>query len=361
MMNREKRNGFRRLMAHGALLMALLMSCIPSRADFNSDARGTTTADFLKLGVGARADAMGGAYSAVANDATALYWNPGALTNIPTKEGTATVMHAPYVASSYFDYAAFAKNINGYDAWGLGIQYFSAGSITQTDVNGFSQGSFSPSDMAVSAGYAHRFKFLSVGMDAKFIRSQIVTSAQTAAIDFGAVSNPLDQNKLRFSGVVTNVGGKMKFDQEADRLPMAYRLGASYQATRLWLTSADIAFPIDDNPYVALGSEYLWPLTRTWNFAARMGLNAQTISDLNILSGVSFGIGMDFNSVTVDYALEPLGDLGLTHRISVTFRFQPLSVVLPKHETNLHAPEYPDYHDAQPYFDDSPSLHDRMQ
>src|SRR5262245_2955826 len=119
-------------------------------ADFNSGAKGTTTAEFLKLGAGARAEAMGEAFSAVADDATALYWNPGALTRIHEKSSSATLMHAPYVASSFFDYVGFAKNINGRDAWGASLQYFSAGAITQTDVNGFDQGSFTPYDMAAS-------------------------------------------------------------------------------------------------------------------------------------------------------------------------------------------------------------------
>src|SRR5258708_435539 len=121
-----------------------------SFANFNSDSQGTSAANFLKLGAGARAGAMGDAFSAVADDSTALYWNPGALTRIHEKSGSATLMHAPYVASSFYDYVAFAKNTNGDNAWGTSLQYFSAGSISQTDVNGFDQGSFTPYDMAVS-------------------------------------------------------------------------------------------------------------------------------------------------------------------------------------------------------------------
>ena len=47
---------------------------------------GTTAASFLEIGIGSRAIAMGGAFVAVANDATALYWNPGGLSRLPSKE-----------------------------------------------------------------------------------------------------------------------------------------------------------------------------------------------------------------------------------------------------------------------------------
>jgi hypothetical protein len=157
-------------------------------------------------------------------------------------------MHAPYVASSFFDYVSFAKNINGADAWGTSLQYFSAGAITQTDNSGFDQGSFTPYDMAASAGYAHRFDSFSVGASAKYVRSVLLTSAQTAALDLGVVSAPLCHDRLRLSGVVTNMGGKLKFDQESDRLPLAYRAGAAYQVNQRWLASADIVFPIDNSP-----------------------------------------------------------------------------------------------------------------
>ena len=342
-------------------LLLLVHSRLCVHADFNSNAKGTTSGDFLQLGAGARAGAMGEAYSAVADDATALYWNPGALTRIPEKSGSATLMHAPYVASSFFDYVGYAKNTNGSNDWGVDLQYISAGAITQTDSRGINLGSFTPYDMAIAAGYAHKFDLFSVGASAKYVRSVILTAAQTAAIDVGVISAPLLHDKLRLSGVASNIGGDLKFEQESDPLPMTYRFGASYQITRQWLASTDVVLPVNDSPYLAFGTEYLWSLGRDWDLALRAGYNTETASDLNGFSGASFGVGMNYQAVSFDYSLEPLGDLGLTQRISMSFRFQPVTVILPKHESNLHPPEYPDYHDLQPYFDDTPSLRDKLE
>src|SRR5579885_570662 len=49
---------------------------------------GTTGAQFLQSGVGARPLAMGSAFTAVADDANAIYWNPGALGSLTTREAT---------------------------------------------------------------------------------------------------------------------------------------------------------------------------------------------------------------------------------------------------------------------------------
>src|SRR5262245_16293035 len=119
-------------------------------AGFNSGSVGTTTANFLKLGAGARGEAMGEAYSAVVNDATALYWNPAGLTRVSSND--VSFMHAPYIASSYYDYGAYAHRV-GPHAGGLAVQYFSAGRITETDATNTPVGSFSPNDLAVSLGY----------------------------------------------------------------------------------------------------------------------------------------------------------------------------------------------------------------
>ena len=84
-----------------------LMSGHIFAGSFSSSAQGTTAAEFLQLGVGGRAMGLSGAYTAVADDAGALYWNPAGLAGVEKR--AATFMHAAYLQSSFYDYAAYAQ------------------------------------------------------------------------------------------------------------------------------------------------------------------------------------------------------------------------------------------------------------
>ncbi|MHB2026676.1 MAG: PorV/PorQ family protein [Elusimicrobiota bacterium] len=303
----------------------LITSCFA--LDFSSAANGTTAADFLNLGVGARAAGMGGAYNAIANDATALYWNPAALTTIQDK--SVSVMHAPYIASSYFDYAAYGQNLGRYGALGLSWQYFSLGSINQTDQTGSNMGSVTPYDMAVTVGYAYRFDdgapfFLSgfsLGLAGKLIQSSIATAAQTEAADIGILSPGYLNRRLRLAFTADNIGEPLKFDQANENLPLTFNFGGSYQIMGNWLASLNLALPRGGNPYVAAGTEYILWRDKVWSLAGRTGYNSETLQSITGFTGASFGFGIGYNNLAVDYAFVPFGGLGEAHRISLTINF----------------------------------------
>ena len=308
------------------VFIAGFLSAVSARsADFSSSARGTTTAQFLELGVGARAVAMGEAYSAVADEATALYWNPAALTNIPNR--SATLMHAAYIGSSYFDYSAYGQNLGSKGAFGAGLQYFSAGGITQTDVTGTDVGSFNPYDLAFSLGYAYKFDGaqsldgFSIGVAGKYIQSKIMTTAQTAAADFGVLSPAYFGGRLKLAFTMTNLGGTMKFDADRENLPLNFKLGSSYKIIDHWLAALDVNFPRNDNPYAALGTEYQLVTSGPWRMAGRAGFNSQTIGSVDGFTGVSFGVGIGYNRLAMDYAFVPLGGVGQSNRLSLTCNF----------------------------------------
>jgi len=292
-----------------------------AQAAFSSSAAGTTTANFLKLGVGARGEALGEAYSALADDASAIYWNPAALTQIPEKTASLTVMHAPYLNPTYFDFAGYAQNTGDAGVFGGGLQYFSGGSITQTDTTGTSIGTFNPYDLAASLAYAHTWNGFGLGLAGKFIRSQLLDAAQTGAVDIGILSPAYVQDRLRLAFVASNLGGRMTFDQESFGLPLNLKMGSAYRLTPAWNAMLDLNFPIDNNPYAAMGSEYLWKIGG-WTLAGRVGYNARTSSDIDGITGVTAGFGLNFQTTSIDYAMVPLGSLGMTQRISISLKFQ---------------------------------------
>jgi long-subunit fatty acid transport protein len=307
------------------LALALLPGVLFGQS-FSSSAKGTTAADFLELGVGGRAMGLGGAYTAVADDASALYWNPAGLTSVEKRD--ATFMHAQYLQSSFYDYAAYAQNLGKYGAFAAGFQYLNAGAITETDSNFNSIGTYTPYDLAVSAGYAYKFDGLgplldggALGLSVKYIRAVVLTSAQTAAMDFGVMSPEYLDRKLRLAAVVLNLGGTLKYEQMAENLPLTFKVGGAYHITNRWLASVDVAAPRDNGPYFAAGTEYQFIRTGEWSFAGRIGYNSQTMSDVTGVTGMSVGAGFGLHGISIDYAFVPYGGLGITNRISVSAKF----------------------------------------
>ncbi len=95
-----------------AILITLLLTVSKSPA-------GEYAADFLRIGVGARAMAMGGAFSALASDATAFYWNPAGLSHV--RRYALHVDHVPmFDGLAQFNTAHFTMALNKRMTIGLG-------------------------------------------------------------------------------------------------------------------------------------------------------------------------------------------------------------------------------------------------
>ena len=232
-------------------------------------------------------------------------------------------MHAPYVASSYFDYAAYGQSLGRAGSLAAGLQYFGFGTINQLDATGSGAGTLSPHELAASLGYAYEFEGgFSIGAAGKFIQESLITSAQTGALDLGLLSPSFLDERLRWAFTADNLGAPIRFDNDKEDLPLAFRVGGAYRLTDDWLASLDVVAPRGGSIYGGAGTEYRFHEQGFWSFSGRAGYNTQTLSSGLGFSGAAVGFGIAYKGFEFDYAFAPMGELGLTHRISVTCGFE---------------------------------------
>lgn len=315
----------RRRAAFLALAGLALGAGAAAAGSFSDSAAGTSGAQFLTLGAGARAAAMGEAFSAAAADATAVRYNPAAMLRV--EENALSFMHVSHLESAFLDHAAFVRRLGASQAVGASLLYMSFGGVTKRDAIGFETGTAHPADLALTAAYAARAPLPgplaggSLGVTLGFVQSKIVASATSLTGSFGWLSRPYGERRTRAAFVAENLFGSLKFDRSADPLPLTLRLGAASHLAPGWLVSVEAAAPRDADPFGAVGVEK-WvggPYER--GLALRAGLNTRTLGDVAGLTGFSAGLGFALTAATLDYALVPFGDLGWTHRVSVSLRF----------------------------------------
>ncbi|MCL2506470.1 MAG: PorV/PorQ family protein [Endomicrobia bacterium] len=306
-------------------IFAFLFLFVPSLclAAFSDDGLGTSGAAFLKLGSGARAVAMGGAFTSLESDSSdSIYWNPAGLASNTRKD--LTLMYASYFEGASYEWAAFSMPTD-YGVFGAAIQYLSYGSIEGRDINGFATSGFSPYDLAVYLSYARSYRFdeyssrLSYGANLKYIYSKIDNSASAFAVDAGAIYTLVDE-LTSFGFVLQNVGTSLKYNEEKEALPLMFKIGASRIFFDNLLASADIVFPSDNNVYLALGGEYKLCVADEADIFFRMGYSNRE-KDIPGFAGFNAGFGARYLDYFFDYAFSPYGDLGIGHRVSLGIKF----------------------------------------
>lgn len=296
----------------GTNWMVAALAVWPVMAGANA---GTVGAEFLRMGAGARGMSMGEGFSALVDDATALYWNPAALAGLENR--SATLMHAKTIEDSFYDFGGYGQKL-GSGGIGVGFQYYSAGSLDNTDVNGNKTGTSAPSDVAVLAGYGHRRGGFQAGLTGKYVQSKLVDTASTFAVDAGVMTPWYLNEKVRLAATIVNVGGTLTYDKESTDLPMTLRVGTGVHAMKNWLVGADVVAPKGEDSYVGLGTEYKIPVGSALGLALRAGY---TTLERGGDAGISGGVGFWLNGLDVDYALVTQGDFDASHRVSVGYRF----------------------------------------
>lgn len=323
-----------------ALALAGLLTSAPVHAQgsLGGQRAGTASGAFLRIGVGARAEGMGGTFVAVASDPSAIYWNPAGLASLQRREVAAS--HVDWPADVHYDHVTLvmpSKRLGGSIGVQLGVLGTSINETTELDPFGTGR-QFTYSDLVSGVTYARRWTDkLLVGAGAKYVREDLgsqVGGPTTSAVlfDVGSIFY-LGLGSVRIATSLTNFGSEMKpsgsytspYTGEVRTFdgfdpPMMFRYGVAFEplenANQRLTTSFEMNQPADNQRQMKAGAE--WSLRRT--FALRTGYNFDA-DDLKFSAGAGFA--GDFSGLhgTLDYAYTDGGFLGAIHRITLGVRF----------------------------------------
>ncbi|MDI6791477.1 MAG: PorV/PorQ family protein [bacterium] len=286
----------------------------------------TAAAQFLKFDVAARAAGMGGAFAGVADDASALYYNPAGLGDLIDREALVSYVslysELPDPVSLY--YLSYVHP-TPWASFGGSLTYLGSGDIPGYDDKGIPiQGTtFTIRDLALSFGLGKRvWEDLALGAGLKIISSRIEDASSNIgiALDLGAIYE-IPIPGLLLGAAIKNLGTSLKYDDgKSNDLPLMLKTGLSYSIVKTkeqeFRAAIDGNIPKakDGSTYVSAGLEYWYQRA----FGVRIGYNGSA-SDPG--GGLTLGAGFKGANFGLDYAYHFFGDLGDVHRISLLGKF----------------------------------------
>ena len=308
-----------------AALYFLIAIFFASPGDCANTNAGTSAAQFLKIGAGARAAAMSEAQSAAAEDVYAAYYNPAGLALI--KKPMMGAMYAQYLQDTGYQYGAMALPIGEGSRQVLG---FSIANLGVTDLERRTEdtdqplGYFEAANFAYGLSYARRATDrLSVGVTGKMVRISIdEVSGQTLAADIGLRYRPDLGAGFPAALALTarNLGAGLKLGTGKDPLPSVIVLGCSAQPLTDLLLAVDVIRYRDTDVIFAAGGEYSHQLSGKLQGLLRAGYNNHH-KNIDGRNSVTLGAGLSLPGLAFDFAWVPFGDLGTTFRYSILVRF----------------------------------------
>ena len=331
----------RRRCALAALTLLLTLLPLAARAqeiELGGQRRGTASLEFLKIGIGARAEGMGQAFVSVANDPSAMYWNPAGVGSLQRRE--LQVSTVDYPADIRYNYLAAvfpSRKLSG----SLGIQVGGiAADLPETDeFHPFGTGrTFTFSDFVIGGTYARRFTDkLLIGFGVKYARedfgSQIDAPATNAVLfDIGSIYY-LGFRSFRVGMSLTNFGADLgpggtfisqnngasrSFDKFT--APTLFRYGLAFEPLERenlrFTTALEASQPSDNRIEYRAGTELLL----RGHLALRSGYQIRSDA-FRFSAGAGFRGTVGTLSGTLDYAYTDGGALGHVNRLSLQVAF----------------------------------------
>jgi hypothetical protein len=303
---------------------------------------GAAGAQFMKIGIGPRAAGMAGAYGAVADDLTSVFWNPAGLANVNSIQ--ATFNYTSWFAGFDHNFGAIALPIGDNFTAALHMASFGSDRIEITTIdNPDGLGTYySVADIALGltfSGYlTDQFSF---GITAKYISNTFASmGADGVAFDFGTMYETGIQG-IRLGFSIHNLGPEQQYEGEDLRtskkiwedldaapldatyittpfaLPLIFRAGIAADIVEMdehkLIGSFDFLTLSDTPEQFALGLEYTWNDLLSVRGGYLLGHD-----QFNLAGGVGINYFTGSFMGQLDYSISPTSDIGLVHRIGIS-------------------------------------------
>lgn len=291
---------------------------------------GTATAQFLKIGVGARATAMGETFVAVANDASALYWNPAGITQFPSNE--IVLAHTSWFVDIKHQFFGAVYHLTTDDAIGISVTSLHMDDMkVTTEFAPRGNGNyFTFGDVAFGLTYSRKLTpQFSFGSTIRYVEETMdVLKMRGLMIDLGTyywtglgtsrfaavVTN--FGNQISPSGSVTLYGGQVINQFQRFPPPTIFKFGFAFEPvmneTSILTMAIQLNHPNDNSENMSLGAEYGWMKTFFLRVGYKLNVDEQSFSCgaglATSIKGIVFGF---------DYGYVPYTNLGGVHRISL--------------------------------------------
>lgn len=295
---------------------------------------GTAAVQFLKIGVGARAVAMGESFVAVANDASALYWNPAGIAEF--QQNALLLSHINWLVDIAHDFVGYVHHLDGTNAIGVSLTALYTDDMQETtEYQPFGTGNyFSFGDMGIGLTYGRkmtdRFSF---GITLKYFQETLAEfKMQGLMLDLGtyywtgfgssrfAVCVSNFGNQVKPTGNFTNRDGQKIAQLQSFSPPTIFKVGfaaelVQTQVNRL-TTAIQLNHPNDHAENLNLGLEYAW---REY-FFLRGGYKLN-VDEESFSVGGGCKVPLKIIDVAVDFAYSSFGRLGNVTRFSILMSY----------------------------------------
>lgn len=317
------------------ILLFLIIMAAESKAQLfptlGGQRSGISTAQFLKIGVGSRATGMGDAFVAVANDASALYWNPAGI--IQSDENSQIIFsHNEWLVDIKHDFAGGFYKLSANDAVGVSVTALHMKDMpvtTETMPRGTGE-YFTFGDVAVAVSYSRKMtEQFSFGASVRYMEETLDRlKMRGLMVDLGTFYWT-GLGTSRFAVTVSNFGNDMapdgrvhmfekpdKSEWQSFSPPTIFRVGFAfepYQTEEHAVTaSVQLNHPNDNSENVSTGAEYRWRNI----FFVRGGYKIN-VEEQDFTLGAGLRIPIKLARVNFDYAYSHFSRLGSAHRFSL--------------------------------------------